>query len=627
MNPQFRRTHVLIITALILLSACSAPRTPTPTPTPEPIQLASLSGFLADSQDHAPMPGMRLMPCRLAAPFAGFPASCDLQPSSAFTNTEGRFRIEDIPTGDYVFLIPSSFSDSNAAFSRLAGHTIRLGDWQWIASELIPVDESRGVNLAIPDSILASNPSIQPAKVALNTLMFLDSPFVLASTIDVEGTVIPSTVHLVPGLGNQTTVIATRPAKPDLPTIRSRIGALTREETRRLDPALVTRWNTFYAGDDSAYSDGDVAVIDAMRSGSLYAIGDAYFTRVDTYNADLLKRIGYLVFDYQSGAPTVVGSLDPATRDVTETATGYVLNVRDNPGEWLADGPAGEKFYHYGWSYYIRWRRILPDPFIKEAEAFRTIGADNVRRYATTYQDAAEYYDQGDLTLVPWDDSTVQAVADWTPSLDSPPYLTIPDSGTIDVRRERFQQAIDSNEVAVDRASVQRFLLSDTFLNGYWYSPDVGVQTVVDDLLAPYRSGTLYSDFEAAIILAATYGGDGPLVIRISDGIAYGAQVPRTRKELNFAGGEVADVALGYYGTVVSRWPHEMDHVLDFADPRNTYPVHPSGGSRCEPFKYLMEYMWWVERYPYDQSDDWQAVGSGLTLARLLTGTYPNSGC
>src|SRR5204862_7871788 len=122
--------------------------------------------------------------------------------------------------------------------------------------------------------------------------------------------------------------------------------------------------------------------------------------------------------------------------------------------------------------------------------------------------------------------------------------------------------------------------------NGYWYSPNVGVQTVVDALLTPYRSGALYSDFEAAIILAATYGGDGPLILRVSDRIAYGALVPRTGKELNFADGEVADVILGYYGTVVSRWPHEMDHVLDFADTRNTYPMRPSGGRRCEPFKY-----------------------------------------
>ena len=46
----------------------------------------------------------------------------------------------------------------------------------------------------------------------------------------------------------------------------------------------------------------------------------------------------------------------------------------------------------------------------------------------------------------------------------------------------------------------------------------------------------------------------------------------------------------------------------------------------------MMEFMWWVQRYPGDgptieDENDWMQVGSGLTLARLLTGTYPNSGC
>jgi hypothetical protein len=253
-----------------------------------------------------------------------------------------------------------------------------------------------------------------------------------------------------------------------------------------------------------------------------------------------------------------------------------------------------------------------------------------VWNYLGDYQQAADEYDQGDMTLIAWDGGAPERVAAWLPPTSAPPTLILPDSGTVDVRRERFLEAVSSGQVTVDRESVWDFMDSDRWENGFRYAAEVTDQQIVDALLTPYRSGHLFSDLEAAIILAATYGGDGPLTIHISARLDDGAGVPRgPGNNIYIAAGEVADVILGYPGTMNARWAHEMAHLLEFRDSRNAVPVRGRGEpSVCEPLKYMLEYVWWVERYPHDAPDwDWMPVGSGLTLARLLTGTYPNSGC
>lgn len=423
---------------------------------------------------------------------------------------------------------------------------------------------------------------------------------------------------------------------PDFQSIRLRVGALSREEIAKLDPALVERWGAFIGGDDSAYRALDERVIDALRTGQtgqdvpVYEIGGTLLTGVEDWGAESVQRIGYLVFDHQTGEPTVVAWVDEWTGNVVETGTGYRLNVLDPPGEWISSGPNGEQFYHYGYSYYRLWRRVLPDPAITMIQGFQTGGAQHVWRHLAEYQQAAEEYDDGDMTLIAWDDTAIALAAAWLPDESAPPTLILPDSGSIDVRRERFLEAVTTGRVTVDRDSVWDFMQSSRWENGYLYSEDITDQQIVDALLTPYRSGHLFSDLEAAIILAATYAGEEPLTIHISERFLDGAGVPRGgRKDVYLAAGEVADVILGYSGTMNARWGHEMAHVLEFRDTRNEAPVRRRGqASRCEPLKYMMEYMWWVERYPHDAPDwDWMPVGSGLTLARLLTGTYPNSGC
>lgn len=438
--------------------------------------------------------------------------------------------------------------------------------------------------------------------------------------------------------GSAPVVLETLPPSPtpDYAAIRLEMGALAREESASLDPEVAARWSAFIGGQNESYRSLDERVIRALRTDqtddglTVYPIGGALLTGVEQWGAQRLDAVGYMVFDQQTGDPTVIGWLDDFTGDVIEASTGYRLNVRDHPGEWIDTGPGGEQFYRYGFSYYRPWRRILPDPIITLANAFYSDGAQHVWRYLADYQQAADEYDQGDMTLIAWDSGTPDRVVAWMPSDGAAPTLILPDSGTVDVRRERFLEAVTSGQVKVDRESVWNFMDSDRWENGYRYAPEVTDQQIVDALLTPYRSGHLFSDLEAAIILAATYGGDDPLTIHISARLEDGAGVPRgPGNNVYIAAGEVADVILGYPGTMNSRWAHEMAHVLEFRDTRNPVPVRGRGQpSACEPLKYMLEYMWWVERYPHDAPDwDWMPVGSGLTLARLLTGTYPNSGC
>ena len=150
---------------------------------------------------------------------------------------------------------------------------------------------------------------------------------------------------------------------------------------------------------------------------------------------------------------------------------------------------------------------------------------------------------------------------------------------------------------------------------------------MIDALLTPYRSGHLFNDLEAAIILGVTYDVGRPLRIVISPRLQQGFSVPRDGRMVVFVSeNELSDVIMGYPGVLNSRWAHEMAHVVDFRSPQ--YSFQAAGGRICEPIKYIVEYMWWVQRYSGDAPEwDWVPLNSGLTLSRVLEGRFHNSGC
>ena len=189
-----------------------------------------------------------------------------------------------------------------------------------------------------------------------------------------------------------------------------------------------------------------------------------------------------------------------------------------------------------------------------------------------SYYETSQNYPDGDLQRITWNTSLFAQMENWEPNTDYPPYIWLPDSGTVDVRRERFLDAVRNGAVILDEPSILEFLRSDAGTRGYWINPDeeVAYQQVSDALLYPYRSGHLFNDLEAAIILAATYSETGdPLVIKVTPRFSTGFMVPRRGEyEVLVGEWEVSDVILGYPGTLNAKWPHEMLHVLEFRSGR-----------------------------------------------------------
>lgn len=614
---------VAVLALALGLAACRPAPTPTPTPSPTPPPVATIDGVL-HTADGAPAAGRRVALCRLP----GEPADgCELLPGATTSGDDGSFTFAGLEPARYLVITDSTLGDFDAGLTAWAGETLHPGDWPWLRDRFLALGDIDWVDAPLPEG-LPDDTLLDRGAYAATTLLLGDSPFVIAHTLDEDGGWAEAAPVVVDGSAGGDVPVeltAALPARPDLPALRSDPGALSQQERALFDRSMAARWDRFVAGDDSAYREDDARLIQAVRSGRLHEIGAAYFAPIEATDDQLLKAPGYVTIDVMSGATEVIGWLDGQSGDVVEASTGYRHNVLDEPGEWLEPGPNGEQFYSYGFSYYRRWGQIFPDPFITMLEGFYTTGVQHVAQNLDEYATVTEEM-RGDLDRVRWHAGLLSRMEAWRPAAAA--FVHLPDSGTVDVRRERFLRAMIDGNVVVDEDSVDAFLESDEAHNSA-FTTTPSRQEVIDALRIPYRSGHLFTDMEAAIILEATYGGDGPLVIRISDDLAAGFQVPRYgSKEVLVSPSEVADVLLGYPGALNSRWPHEMGHVVDFQSSQYTFRGRAPEGSRCEPGKYLMEFMWWVERYPGDAPDwDWMPINSGLTLARLLTEQYHNSGC
>jgi hypothetical protein len=79
----------------------------------------------------------------------------------------------------------------------------------------------------------------------------------------------------------------------------------------------------------------------------------------------------------------------------------------------------------------------------------------------------------------------------------------------------------------------------------------------------------------------------------------------------------------------LSKFAHETSHILEFKNRRFLAErCWPEEDDMIETLKYLMELMWWVQRYPNDAPAwDWEPINSGLVLTSLLAADFPNSRC
>jgi len=268
---------------------------------------------------------------------------------------------------------------------------------------------------------------------------------------------------------------------------------------------------------------------------------------------------------------------------------------------------------------------------IQLLEDFYTEGIEHVRTNLTNYQKVADPdYFGGNLEKLSWDDELLSRMEGWGPNLPAPPHIAFPDSGTVDIRDERFQEAIDTKLVKVNLASVDEYVASDFPKNSNYttYQPK---DAVIKKMLAPFRSPDKYSDLHKLIILGYIYDGNGTLLISIDFWMEGGFRAPDSGAKTFYMAPSEVDLMFGYEGIYLAKVPHEITHLVESSGYRYNLFENCSPKTtkhEVETIKYVMEYMWWVQHYdgkaPYW---DWEPINSGLVLSNMLTKSYQNFSC
>lgn len=376
----------------------------------------------------------------------------------------------------------------------------------------------------------------------------------------------------------------------------------------------------------------DDAIIAAIKNEDIYIIEGLFIDRIgnlDRFENAPAGAPAYVLVDNVTSDIRIVAWYDASTNHVIETSTGYPLNVRDMPGIGIETGPEGEEFYVYGFAWYLPWERILPEPVIELLDAFYSEGIAHVRAGLNRYQTvAASDYFGGRLNLVTWDEELPALLEGWGIDLPASPFMALPESGTVDLRDVRFQEAIDLGLIVIDEKSVDQYVSSNYPKNSNYttYQPR---SAVISKLLTPFRWPSRYSDLQRLIILGGIYDDRGPLTLLIDFSLEGGFQVPDSgEKVIKIAPSEV-DLMFGYDGIYFAKLPHELTHSIEYRD--NDFIAErcwPDEDDMVETLKYVLEYMWWVQQYPGNAPYwDWEPINSGLLLATLLDGTYQNFSC
>lgn len=394
----------------------------------------------------------------------------------------------------------------------------------------------------------------------------------------------------------------------------------------RLAPSLATKFESHSTTLE------DDAVIAAIESEAIYFIRGLLIDRVGNIENIENASAGapaYVLVNDVTGDIRIVAWYDATTNHVIEASTGYPLNVRDAPGIGIETGPEGEEFYVYGFAWYPRWGRIFPDPVVELLDAFYDEGIAHVRAGMNRYRTvAAPDYFGGRLSLVTWDEELPVLLEGWGTDLPAPPFMALPDSGTVDIRDVRFEEAIDSGLIGVDERTVDQYVMSNYPTNSNYTAYQPG-PAVINKLLEPFRRPGRFSDLQKLIILGGLYDDRGPLAISIDFSLGGGFFVPDSReKVIRIAPSEV-DLMFGYDGIYFAKLSHEMTHSVEFRDYAFIAErCWPDEDDMVETLLYVLEYMWWVQQYPGNAPYwDWEPINSGLLIVTLLDGEYQNFSC
>jgi hypothetical protein len=376
----------------------------------------------------------------------------------------------------------------------------------------------------------------------------------------------------------------------------------------------------------------DDAIIAMIRDEEIFMIEGLYFDRIGGLKSPVdapVNAPAYVRVNHETNEPHVVAWYDKSSDHVIEASTGYPMNIRSNPGVGIAAGPNGEEYYVYGFAWYPPWERILPEPMIELVEAFYSEGIEYVQNRLEKFQTVADPdYFGGDLNLASWDEGMISFMEDWGAELAGAPFMALPDSGSVDIRDVHFQKVLNDGLIIVDESSVDEYILSDYPQNSK-YDTNQSKHTVTTKLLTPFRTLKRYSDLHKLIILGGVDDHRGPLLIKIDFDLQGGFFVPDSGDKIIHIAPDEVNLMFGYDGIYFAKLPHELAHYIayrdhDFIDSR----CWPNEDDMVETFPYMLEYMWWVQQYPHNAPYwDWEPINSGLVLARLLNGSFPNFSC
>ncbi len=116
--------QLLAPSATPLIPPTSTPIPSTPTPIPP-----DLSGRVTSDEAHSA--GRFFTLCMIVA------SGCQFTSLVAVSNSDGYFKFQDVPVGDYYIFYDSGYEDFNNAVKKWNGNTIQVGNVQWLADNFI----------------------------------------------------------------------------------------------------------------------------------------------------------------------------------------------------------------------------------------------------------------------------------------------------------------------------------------------------------------------------------------------------------------------------------------------------------------------------------------------------------
>ena len=166
----------ILLVLLYLLAACSD------VDSLEDTVIPLVEGQLTAWGENSPVENRHVVLCRIVdLPSDGI---CELMPSAAITDDQGKFALSSVPVGSHFILYDSGLTDFDQALDLWGGETLRFGDMDWL-SEFLGIDlNTEPVEFRVPEGISHSPHEGWLTRYCTLTLSVGNSPFIIAHDME-----------------------------------------------------------------------------------------------------------------------------------------------------------------------------------------------------------------------------------------------------------------------------------------------------------------------------------------------------------------------------------------------------------------------------------------------------------